>query len=193
MNFTVTTNANEVAATLKAILGEINFQRDGLMGSSARALAEDAKARIKSQNQGQWAQMSKWIRAKKDPQRVLEGAEAFVKWRVRAGQGEVYGETEQDWTLTQHHEGFENKTREGEILDGKIEIDIVNPGPLGLGSNARTFGWSPNGHIGHTPARQIWASDEQAQKIVLPIASRWLQKVVTDALAGKGGVLSTAG
>lgn len=189
-DFTITTNANEVAATIKAILGEINFQKEALFGNSVRALADDAKRRIKSQNNGQWAAVSKWIRAKKDPDRVLEGAEAFVKFRVRDGQGEVYGDTQQDWTLTQHHEGFENKTRASEVIDGKIEIDIVNPGPLGLGSNARTFAWSPNGKIGHTPARQIWADDAQTTKIVLPIASRWLQKVVTDALAGKGGVLS---
>lgn len=189
-DFTITTNASEVAATIKAILNEINFQRDGLTGSSVRALAEDAKRRITTQNDGQWPTLSKWVKAKKDPERALQGAEAFVKFRVRDGQGEVYGETGQDWTLTQHHLGFENVTKSTEIIDGKIEIDIVNPGPLGLGTNARQFSWSPNGHIGHTPARQIWANDAQAQKIVLPIASHWLQKVLTDALEGKGGVLS---
>ena len=139
-------------------------------------MTEDVKKRIVSQNENKWPVLSKWVRAKKDPQRALQGAEEFVKFRVSAVGLEVYGDTGKEWTLTQHHQGFINKA-DDIGADGRVTIDIVNPGPLALPSGG-PFSWLFKGSSGATPARQIWPNDQQGVQIALPVASRWLEALV---------------
>lgn len=185
---TVKTNAPFVAAQFKELGEAIRSQQTVVFKQIGPKIVADVQTRIKTQDNGSWAHMSKWVAAKKNPQRVLEGAERFVKYRIVGGELQVYGETDGEWTLTQHHEGFENKEDHKE--DDRIVIDIVNPGPLGLTTvpNGK-FSWVPKDAAHRTPARKIWPSEAEVDKITLPIASRWLQKLVTDIL--KGSVLQT--
>lgn len=188
MPFTIITNASDAAATLERINSEIAASYSTLYGQLGRASQKDVQDRIASQDEGKWAGASKWIQAKKNATRVLEGAEAFVKYDADAKGVSVYGDTGAEWTLTQHDEGFEN---EPEIeADGRIEIDIVNPGPLGLGTGTTKFSWIPRGIApDKTPARKIWPTEAEAVAIITPIYSRWLQATLNRAVEGSGATI----
>ena len=178
---TITTNIDKAVAMLQQLDQDVNFQKSVLFRNIGMDLADDVKRRIASQDDGSWEKLSKWSKAKKDAPQPLFGAGGYVKWRSYTDRVEIYGEMPEDWTLTQHHEGFDNQ--QGDLDgDGKIVIDIVNPGPLGLGQNATTFAWSPNGKIGHTPARKIWTGEAEAVTKVNETAFQWLKAVVAKAL-----------
>lgn len=179
--FTITTNADAVAGVLENINDQVRLGIPSLFKQVGPKLIEDTRNRIRSQDEGKWAKMSKWTKAKKNPERVLQGAEEFVKFKLVGQTGaQLYGDTGKDWTLTQHHEGFENEENHKE--GDKVVIDIINPGPLGLGSVPDgKFSWVPKRGAGRTPARKIWPTEGEAFTVVSPIASRWLEVLVQKA------------
>lgn len=178
----IITNADQVQNLINKLNTEINAQWVPLYDELGHSFIADVQERIISQDKGAWAEASKWIRAKKDPPRPLFGAEKFVKYKASPARFELYGDTGEDWTLTQHHEGFINK--QDHEIDGRIVIDIINPGPLGLKENATKFSWVPEkGTTDKTPARKIWPDEKESQAITLPIASHWLQALVQRVLA----------
>lgn len=175
---TFTTNAPLAAKKLEAINVYIASHQIEFFTEASQALYENVVHRIATQDGGTWPELSKWGRAKKGINIALKGAEKFVKWKADAQHGVVYDETGEEWTLTQHHHGFANKPEAG-----RIEIDVIDPGPLGLTSLPDgKFSWIAK-RSGDTPARKIWPADREEVEIVLPIASRWLEKVVREALA----------
>lgn len=179
-------NLEKAIGKLEQLNQDIDFQKSVLFRDIGTDLASDVQRRIATQNDGQWEGLSKWSMAKKNAPQPLFGAGEYVKWRSFPDRVEIYGDMPEEWTLTQHHEGFDNQTKGSEVFDGKIVIDIVNPGPLGLGSDAQTFAWSPTGRIAHTPARQIWPDEKIATAKVNDISFQWLKAVVAKAL-GEGG------
>lgn len=183
----IITNAPKVAALFDELNRQITIRRLELFNLLGAAFVKNVQDRISSQDEGRWAQASKWHKAKKgDAARILEGAGSFVKFKASGERLDVIGETGQDWTLTQHHEGFEN-----EETPGRVTIDIVNPSPLGLGGGTREFSWI-DGATGKTAARKIWPDGGEAYAISQPIASKWLEKVVADVLAKKPSLGSLA-
>jgi len=186
----IITNAANVSKLIQSIDTEIRTHKYDLFKTLGPLFVRDVENRIATQDNGRWAQASKWTLAKRgDMHKILSGLEDVVKWKAYGGKLVIYGDTGNPaWTLTQHHQGFESHERSGEEVDGRITIDIVNPGPLSLGKTG-TFSWTPGRTGGHVPARKIWPDDSDARVIVLPIASRWLQAMVVRAL--KGGVLGT--
>lgn len=184
----VTTNAKAVALAFNELSIKIAHQQGSLFKQMGAIVVNNVKERIKSQDEGRWAKMSKWTSAKKNPARVLEGAEEFVKFRATSDKLEIISDTKGEWTLSQHHEGFENKEdhREGD----KIVIDIINPGPLGLTSVPDgKFSWIPRAGTHLTPARKIWPTEEETKALILPIASKWLNKLIADTMGG--GITAT--
>lgn len=175
-DFTIKTNADDVQRKLERLNNEIKFSMPALWSQLGPRLVDDVRERITSEDQGRWAAVSKWVRAKKNVLRALQGTEQYVKWKIQGDKMIVYGDMPGDWTFTQHHEGFENKQNNVNRWGG-ITIDVVNPGPLGL-SKPGPFSWMPGLEEHHTPARKIWPSDKDARDIVLPLASRWLESVV---------------
>lgn len=173
--FTVHTNAAAVERTIERLNHEIKWSMPALWRRAGPALVNDVRERIQTQDKGRWEAVSKWVRAKKTVLRPLQGAENFVKWKFSGRGMVVYGDMPSDWTLTQHHEGFTNK--ENNVKDGRVEINVINPGPLGL-SRPGKFSWVPKGEPAQTPARKIWPLPAEARAIVLPLASRWLESIV---------------
>lgn len=189
MPLTIVTNAPEAAAILEKINSEIAAGYVSLYSGLGRLLQKDVQDRIESQDDGKWAHASKWIQAKKGTDhKILEGAGRYVKYSATKDALTVYGETPGEWTLSMHHEGFLN---ESEIEhDGRVTIDIVNPGPLGLSPGATKFSWIPkNVTPDKTPARKIWPSEEEAVSIITPVYSRWLQATVNRAVEGTGATV----
>lgn len=181
----IITNAREVARCFDIINAQLELGRATLFQELGESLSEKVKRRIETQDDGQWAPLSKWIKAKKSPERALQGAEEFIKFRFDEAELSVYGEMPADWTLTQHDEGFDNK--EDHKVGEAIVIEIVDPSPLGLASVPNgIFSWVPKGTPGHTPARRIWLDEEEVVVIVEPIAERWMQATVATAIAESG-------
>lgn len=156
---------------------------------------ENVKHRIITRNDGQWAPASKWARAKTGQAfPTLLGAEKYVKARVTKNSLSIVS-TARGWSLTQHHDGFENKlTGPGDKFDsnGRVVLKIKDPRPLNLYTEMRkarngkqtprstTFAFKPR-KPGHTPARKIWPTADEAISLGQPIASRWLNQIVTKA------------
>lgn len=175
------TNARDVAAKFDKLIEELKYQQSDLFTELGRGLTENVKKRISSQDEGRWEKASKWILAKKSVDRPLLGAEKYVKYRFSTGKLQIYGDTGADWTLSQHDQGFENK--EDHRVGGRIEIDIINPGPLGI-TKAGPFSWAAKGETHKTPARKIWPTGEEAKVVIQPIASHWLQAVAQRVFNG---------
>lgn len=172
----VITNAYELSTFFREVAARLSTHNSEMLLEGARALQLNVQNRIK-EGVG-WQGPSKWLRAKKNANKALEGAERFVKMRVFSNRAEVYGQTDGEWTLTEHHEGFANKIegvkdrRDGE----RIVIDIVNPSALRL-KRSGEFSWKPR-HAGETPPRKIWPDAAEVSALTTPIASRWLRKVI---------------
>lgn len=174
VNVTITTNARGVAAEVDKLDASMSAGTQQLLLQIGQKITEDTKNRIRSQDSGRWAAASKWTQAKTGQERVLLGIEKYLQMKATATTLQVYADTDGEWTFTQHDQGFENKQ---DHFDGeKIEIEIEDPGPLGLSAlPGGVFAWSPKNGAGRTPARKIWPTDEEVNAMVQPIASRWLQ------------------
>lgn len=166
-------------------------QQPALFRSLGDALVSDVKRRIMTSDGGAWAPCSKWLKAKSGQSKVLLGAEKFVRAKVTEAGLRVVGKSGK-WTLTQHHEGFENDLADnGDKFDafGRVIIKIKDAAPLALYQEFRqkrdgtkvpraaVFAFVPK-RAGKTPARKIWTGGEEARAIIQPIASRWLNKIV---------------
>lgn len=176
----IKTNAETAGQTLEAIAKRISELLPQLFTESGRALVKDVQDRIQSQDHNTWALASKWVNAKKGTTHALKGIERFIFYRLVGDKKlELYGKTDGKWTISQHHEGFENKLAdEKEKVGERVRLKIVNPGPLGL-SSARDFYFIPK-HAGKTPARKIWPTTEDAAKVVYPVGFRWLRRLVLE-------------
>lgn len=164
-----------------------------LMLTLGTALVEDVKTRIIRRDNGSWAPASKWARAKTGYSfPTLLGAEKYVRLSIRSKGAAVVAQTPKEWTLTQHHEGFENKLyNDGEETDehGRVTLKIKDAGPLNLYQEfkrktnqpiATVFKFVPQ-KPGHTPARKIWPGLSEIEQVAQPVASRWLKQVLSDA------------
>lgn len=171
----VMTNAPTVAKAIQEYANRIDRGTSRLIQMIGTPLRDDTKGRISSQNKGTWAPLSKWGRAKgKDV--PLQGLSRTVKFRlISKNQGEVYaelplGQDGKPWSLTQHHKGFENKPPSHAL----VVIPLRRPSELSLPSSRRTFSWIER-RSGKTPARQIWPTKAQVEKVVNIEVARWLE------------------
>jgi hypothetical protein len=168
-------NASAKAKFFNLLLERLKNELGPFLRALGMAYRRDVQHRISSQDGGRWATASKWTQARTGRQRVLAGAEKFVRTRVTGARMVLYGDTGGDWTLTQHHFGFENK--QNREIGGRIQINVVDPGPLGLSLGTAKFSWAP-GNSGKTPARRIWPDEAQAELIARPRFEAFLHNLV---------------
>jgi hypothetical protein len=187
---------DELLAATGKLPKAISSQLPALFRSLGVALVDNVKSRIISRDGGTWAGASKWARAKTGQNfPTLLGAEKYVRMSVSGTTLKVFGQTGKSWTLTQHHEGFQNELSsadEERDSAGRIVLQIKDPVPLNLyaeyrkkrdGSvvpRASVFCFVPK-RAGQTPARRIWPTEAEANEIAQPIGSRWLEKVKQEA------------
>lgn len=181
MEIYIETNAPDVARRLQELAPYIKQHQIELFGELGELFLADVRKRIQTQDGGSWAEVSKWVRAKKGVDVPLKNADRFVHFRFDSDTVEIYDETDGDWNLSQHDKGFVNK--QDSESDGRIKIDIVDPSPLGL-SKAGPFMWVAQHGPAHTPARRIWPNETEVRAISLPITSKWLERIITEKLNG---------
>jgi len=154
------------------------------------ALRENVRRRIVTNDGGTWRPVSKWIRAKKNARKPLAGMQNRVKSRVFGSRrAEVFFESPGEWTLTQHHEGFNQPQvgPEDEYLKPFVVLNIVNPRPLSLPGPGR-FAFVPRRQWA-TPARRIWTSETEAVAIAVPLIERWArEKLMTKSRLLQGTI-----
>lgn len=193
-------NGVETKTFLRKVAASLGEQLPSLFRSLGDVYVADVKHRIISQDDGKWAPASKWLKAKSGQTRVLDGMEKYVQARISQKQLAIVS-TAIGWSLSMHDQGFENKLigpKESTDGHGRVELHIKDGRPLNLyvemkkkrdGSNSirsQTFAFVPK-RPGHTPARKIWPTAEEAVRLGNPIASRWLNQIVKAA----GGSLVT--
>lgn len=186
----------KTAAFFSKLPGTLTAQQPALFLSLGEALVQNVKNRIRSSDNGAWAPASKWLRAKTGQSKVLKGTEKYVKMTVTPEALTVGGDAP-GWTLSAHHSGFENQPAspaEERDEHGRVIIPLKDPSALNLYTEYRktragktvprasVFAFVPL-RPGHTPARKIWPTQGETEQIAIPIASRWLQKVVNEAMA----------
>jgi hypothetical protein len=188
------TNGVEARDFLRRLDQRIKDTLPALFRSLGDIYVADVKHRIISQDKGRWAPASKWLRAKKGHSRVLDGAERFIRARVNASRLAIVS-TARGWSLTQHHDGFENqltgpkdqfddqgrvvlKLRDGRPLNHYVEMRRKRDGSTT--PRASVFAFIAT-KAGVTPARKIWPNTDEAIRLGNPTASRWLNKVVREA------------
>jgi hypothetical protein len=173
-------NGRETSHVLETLDGYITSQKEPLFRSLGDAIVANVQRRIKSQDGGRWTKASKWLRAKSGQSKVLLGAEKYVRSRVSPRRLEIVGKGGK-WTLDMHHQGFENALldpNEPQDDHGRVILRLRDPRPLGL--KAKTFAFVPH-RAGHTPARKIWPNHEEADRLIAPLASRWLAMLAKEA------------
>lgn len=191
MPLTITTNAGEQADLIAKINDAVAAAWPQLYGQLGSVFQKRVQDRIESEDNGTWIANSKWVQAKKGlAYKTLEGAGRFVKYKADGKMMTLYGDTGADWTLSMHDKGFENAV-EQIGADGRIEIDIVDPGPLGLSAGSSKFSWIPKSITpDKTPARKIWDTETEVVSITTPIYSRWLQATINRAIEDTGASIS---
>lgn len=131
-------------------------------------------AQINLRSQGahfgeRWVHNSKWIDAKKGRgHRPLHTLAPLIRPTMTSKmRGRVAFHSPGNWTLTQHHQGFTKEAHGREV-----EINIVDPSPLGLsrGTDKFKFLWKNDSK---TPARRIWPTEQQANNIAGSLLLRW--------------------
>jgi hypothetical protein len=187
-------NGKETQAFLNEVNEAVVTERPSLFRSLGEVLVADVKRRIMTSDDGKWAPASKWLRAKTGQSKVLLGAEKFVRYQFTRDMLHVLGKSGK-WTLTQHHEGFENKLVDpSEPRDpyGRVILKIKDGNPLKLYVEMRrkrdgtvtqrtqTFSFIAK-KIGRTPARKIWANEQEVIKMATPVSSRWFETLIRKA------------
>lgn len=168
---------------LQRSLAKFNMQQElpSLLQRLADAWVKNVKDRITTQDGGKWKSASKWIYAKKGTQKALQGAERYVVSKVTRT-GIQIGSDAPGFTLDQHDKGFRNKLiGPNDRIEGRaVILRLARASALGLPSGKSEFHFVPQ-KPGQTPARKIWPTQEEAEAIGMPIASRWLKEALTRA------------
>lgn len=188
-------NGVETKDFLAKVSDAIRTQLPNLFRSLGDAYVNDVTRRIQTQDDGRWAKLSKWGRAKTGQDTPLLGTEKYIKARVSAA-GLSIVSTARGFSMSDHDKGFVNKptSPDDEFDDfGRVVIKVKDGRPLNLYTEmrrnrksgeqvprAQVFAFKA-GRPGVTPARKIWATTDEAIAIGQPIASRWLQQIVNQA------------
>jgi hypothetical protein len=168
----ITVNTISATRYLNGLPRRIDRALPGLWRQLATPLKQDVRTRLSSADGGRWAKPSKWIKAKKNSRKVLNGLGSRIRSRYTQRALSIYFDSPGEWTLTQHHDGF---TKLPELRN--VTIPIKNPRPLGLSRGTKWFRFY-HGKPSVTPARKVWPTEVEAEVIVAPIASRWIVQVL---------------
>jgi hypothetical protein len=146
-----------------------------LMNRIGRALRDDAKRTITTQDGGKWAPLGKWQRAKTGRRKALiEERERIHQKTMAAGSGAitvVFYAQRGLWALTKHAPGFTIAPH------GKyVTVKLVDGTPLRLPKDQKSykFRWVRRSVV---PARRVFADRITAEKIIRPIVDQWLAEL----------------
>ena len=176
---TVVANTTSASRYINGLPRRIDRALPGLWRSLAIPFKADVKQRLATEDGGRWAKPSKWIKAKKNSRKVLNGLQSRIRSKYTQQALNIYFDSPGEWTLTQHHDGF---TKLPELRN--VTIPIKNPRPLGLSRGSKWFRFF-HGKPSVVPARKVWPSEAEAVAIVTPVASAWIAKTLAHQTRGR--------
>lgn len=130
-------------------------------------LRDDIINRIETQDAGRWAPASKWVLAKKNTSKALQGEGIRMQWNGMGPKMKVFSRAK--YQMDDHHQGF-TVPPSGQ----RVTIQLKNPSALGLPANAKAFSFlSKRGS--DVPARKIWPTEAEVIGIVHPKVEPWIR------------------
>lgn len=144
-----------------------------LMNGIGRALRDDAKRRITTQDGGTYAPLSKWTRAQTGRRKALITERKNITFKLVGGILQI-GHTSDDprWNIGMHERGF--------VEDNKSEtITLRNPKALKDVRGTQFFLKSPKASV--VPARKVFANKAETESIARMKADAWIKKIVARA------------
>jgi len=137
-----------------------------------RALRDDARLRITTQDGGTYAPLSKWTKAKTGRRKALITERKNIQFKLTAGAIQVGHEGSAGWELTSHEKGF--------TLPGMPETftlkrpNFLAPGPNLKGDQVTVFGKKPS----KVPARRVFPTRAEANVILVREAEKWINNIL---------------
>lgn len=159
-----------------------------LVRDSGRMARDLTRRKIKA---GNFAEPSKWVKAKKGRQKALRGvAEKVVMKIVKDDQVQIES-SDPRYTLAQHQKGYTKRAGTGGIEDNVygnyVRLPLKNPGALqGKVSNPFIFNWTKNKRPSVVPARDILPTDRRLAEETEKIAGRWINRAIREAARRSG-------
>lgn len=133
-------------------------------------LRDDVRDRLDSQDHHRWAKASKWIRAKKGTDKLLQGLSHRVGFKAFPKKLEIFFNSPGQWTLDQHADGFKVPP-----TSQRVTIKLRDPSALGLPPKAKAFSFmSKNQSV--VPARKTWPTEPEVVAIIAPRLGRWVKR-----------------
>jgi hypothetical protein len=168
INVTGISKTNKGLAKIKRAIR----RTDTLMNGIGRALRDDARRRITSQDGGTYAPLSKWTRAQTGRRKALITERNNIKFRLQGGILQIGHEADGNWNIGMHESGF--------VEDNKSEtITLKNPKALKDVRGTQFFLKSPKPSV--VPARKVFANKFETESIAKRKADEWIKKIVARA------------
>lgn len=134
---------------------------------------------------------SKWIRARKGVNKSMTGAADKVQLFMLKDTEAVVETTDPRYSLSQHARGYTKPAGSGGFADRvfgpEVVIPLKNPSALSPPvSNPFRYDWTFHRTPSVVPPRDILPSDAEMATAGESLAKRWVNKIVSEALAKAG-------
>ena len=175
---------DEVAAFMRELSKDVkpsSARVTVLLNRVGRALRDDARNRITTQNNGKWPKLSKWTRAKTGRLKALITERGKIKFKRWGRSGVAVGhESGGDWSLDDHVKGF---TRPA--VNKRVVIPLKAPRYLGI--KDKDYIVLPKGSPPtRTPSRNPYGTKRDMRAVFVPIVRVWMQEEVGGRRIGAG-------
>ncbi len=161
---TITVTGVELTKKGMAKLNRDLSRTSVLSNRMGRALRDDARRRITTQGDGTWEPLSKWTMARTGRKKALIKERVKITFKLIGGQLVISHDSDGAWTLRQHEQGFTTAP------DVPATIKLKRPRLLGVTGNTIHIRQAKESV---TPARRVFATEPEANRIVRPIVKKW--------------------
>jgi len=166
LNVTGLSNAKKSLAKIQRAIK----RTDPLMNAIGRALRDDARRRITTQDGGTYAPLSKWTRAQTGRRKALITERKNISFKLVGGVLQIGHQSPGNWSIQQHEKGFVEQ-------NASETITLRNPKALKDVRGTQFFVKNPKASV--VPARKVFANNAEAESIARKKANEWVKKIVT--------------
>jgi hypothetical protein len=145
-----------------------------LFNRFGRALRDDARRRITTQDGGKYDKLSKWTRARTGRRKALITERKNISHMI-VGSRLLIGHTATGWNIAMHEKGFTTPGFSGRT----VVIPLKNP--AALRDVKKNFIAIRGAKESVVPARKVFANKDEALTIMKPIITDWLNKIIKRA------------
>lgn len=163
-----------VTATKKGIRNIIrDLKKTGVVYNRlGRALRDDARNRITTQDNGNYDKLSKWTRARTGRRKALITERKNINFRISGGTLVIGHSAKGDWNIEMHEKGFRTPGFSGR----SVTIPLKNPRALkNVSGNSITIRGAKESVV---PARRVFSTEAEATRIGEPIVVRWIKDII---------------